>query len=95
MNQQLENQVECTTCTWNKMCVNQPTMTKEQMEEKIKLPDKESGEGKEEKGIFGGLLNVMMFAGKDTECRCCPVFISRLSQGPELTQKIKDIMRGS
>ena len=89
---QIEQQVECTSCQWNKYCIEPPIMTKEEYEEMInKEKDKAKMDG--ESGVYSSLLTALVFGGKDKTCNACPVFIDRLSQGPELSNKIKEIMR--
>ncbi len=93
---QVEQQVECQTCQWNKACIDPPSMTKEEVEAKMaeskpsQDADKESGE----KSIMGSLMSAMFFGSKDRECHVCPVFAERLRSGPELSNQIKEIMKG-
>lgn len=89
-----EAQVQCVTCQWNKYCIEPPSMTKEEVEEKLNkskeevIPE-EGGTGK----LLGGLMTTLFFSGKDLECKVCPVFAQQLRESPELSQKIKDIMK--
>ena len=101
-----EQQVNCTTCTWNKQCIEPPTMTREEIEAKIDgeklLPEPDSlasAEEREEweknsnKSLIGGLMSVMMFSGRDTECRVCPVLAEKLREGPAIPAIIKEYMK--
>ena len=92
----ITQQAECLACPWNKQCVQPPQMTEEEVKARIGLDKNPDSESKEdaEKSLFGGLLNAMMFGGKDKEAPVCPIFANALRAGPELTQKIKDIMQG-
>ncbi len=93
----VEQQVDCMTCQWNKMCVDPPSMTEAEVKEKVEKdrPTSDMGNDKKKRegSMIGSLMTAMMFAGKDKECRACSVFIARLREGPELTTKIKQIMK--
>lgn len=94
MNQSVEQQVECATCTWDKFCIKPPNMTKDEVERNIKeAGDKGKEKGKPNEDIFGSLMGAMMFSGKDKECHACPTFINRLRQSPDLSNNIKRIMK--
>ena len=98
MSTKVEQQVECASCTWDKFCLSPPTMTSEEVESrtKPKPPAERAVEGEEKKdSLLGDMLNIMMFSGKDTECRACPQLISRLREGPELSNYIKSFMQES
>jgi len=88
----LEQQLSCTTCPWNKYCIEPPVMTEEEV--KAQIEKGKEGDDKET-ALFGGLINALVFAGKDREARICPIFAQALRSGPELSQKIKDIMKGN
>lgn len=91
----VEQQIECATCPWDRFCIRPPMMTKEEVEREIKdkmKPDKEDKGG--ESTLFGGLMATMIYGGKDKECPACPVFIEELRKGPELSKKIKELMKG-
>lgn len=86
----VEMQMECSTCQWNKNCIEPPMLSKEEIEKMIReKTDVEDAE----KSMFGGLMTAMMFAGKDQECRVCPVFAKKLAESPELSDRIKEIMK--
>jgi len=77
----------CKDCPWHKMCIEPPSMTEEEI--KQKLGDLE----KEAKDPFASLMGAMIFGGKDRECLACPIFTQRLQESPKLAQKIKEIMQ--
>jgi len=88
----IEQQIECKTCQWNKLCIEPPTMTKEEVEEKTKPPEltkDDKGEGK----LMGSMMSALFFAGRDKECTACSVFIDKLRSEPELSTKIKELMQ--
>ena len=87
---QIEQQVNCHTCQWNKMCVEPPSMTKEEIEKLTKVKEDEPDK---EKALFGGLMTTLVFAGKDSQGKLCPIFAEKLRESPELTNKIKEIMK--
>lgn len=88
---EIKNQVECATCPWNRNCIEPPTMTADDVKGVI---EKQEEGNSSEKRMVGGILATMVFGGKDTECRACPIFIERLRQGPELSGRVKEIMKG-
>ena len=94
MNRSVESQIECVSCTWNKFCVEPPSMTKEEVDKKIEEAKSEVREkGGAEGEMFAGLLSTMMYTGKDSECPACPVFIKRLRESPDLANHIKEYMK--
>ena len=90
-----EQQIDCATCPWNKLCIDPPVMTDEEVKAKIESEqmDKDKSKDDAERSVFTGLLSVLIFSGKDRDCRACPIFIERLREGPELSAKIKQIMK--
>ena len=58
------SQIECTSCPWNKNCIEPPPMTREEIEAKIKEPDKSENLDKPDMGRMcqsfrrGGLIHV-------------------------------------
>ena len=87
----VEQQIECLACPWNKNCIEPPVMTKEEVEAKMEeiKPTKEEGEGK----LLGGMMSILFFGGKDREAIVCPTFANVLRSSPDLSQRIKAIMR--
>jgi len=71
-------------------------MTEEQVKAEIGIGKKPDSESKEEAeaSLFKGMLSAVMYGGKDKEAPVCPIFASALRAGPELSQRIKDIMQG-
>ena len=98
MNTKVEQQVECSTCPWDKFCIQPPSMTEEQVEAEIKKDrggnDPEDPKAREG-AMIGGIMSALMFAGKDRECRACTTFITKLREGPELSNRIRAIMQES
>ncbi len=97
MNTKVEQQVECSTCQWDKFCLKPPTMTEAEVKDKVSFKgekptdpdDKEAAN----KSMFGDILNMVVYAGKDKDCIACPTFIARLREGPELSNRIKALMQ--
>lgn len=88
----------CATCPWNRPCITPPTMTKRDIEQRVKEmaapgPMAELGDAKS--NPLGGLLGALMFAGKDTAAQVCPVFVLRLSSedGRAIADGIRNKMR--
>lgn len=92
----LEQQLSCSTCPWNRNCVSPPTMTEEEVNKEIGIDEKPDVSSKEaaEQSLFTGMFKAMVYAGKDKEAPVCPVFARALREGPEISQKIKEIMQG-
>ena len=90
----VEQQIECTTCPWNKNCIEPPTMTEDEVKAKMEEAGPKQGMDREEgeKSMMSGMLTAMFFGGKDTEAKVCPVFANALRKSPELSEKIKAIM---
>ena len=84
-----EEQIDCATCQWNKNCIEPPTMTREEIEERVKESVDEDGD----KGLMKGLLATMMFVGRDTQATICPIFANKLNESAELSNKIKELMK--
>ena len=93
----VEQQVECLSCQWNKNCVEPPTMTKLEVEGKMAEMQPKPGATQEDSGkaLFRGLTSALIFGGRDTQAQVCPTFANALRSGPELSQQIKSIMKGS
>ena len=94
----VEQQLSCRTCQWNKLCIEPPTMTAEEVYKKIhdEDPMQELKPDDDVKKVDGSLmsemLNAMFYSGKDTECHVCPVFAAKLMESPELSNKIRQFM---
>lgn len=93
----MEQQVECATCPWNRNCIEPPVMTKEEVESKLEENRPKAGmdEKDAEGSLISGLMGAMFFSGKDREAIVCPVFANALRSGPEISQHIKAIMKGT
>ena len=92
--EELEKQLPCRSCSWNKNCIDPPAMTKEEVDGKIKsMLDKKVEEESKGGGLVGGMLATLMLAGKDVECIGCPIFIIRLRQSPKLALEIRKLMQ--
>lgn len=90
----VEQQVECVNCTWDKLCIKLPSMTEEEVEAKMKPPElAEADMDKAEAKVVSGVMMAIFYGGKDRECPACPVFIEKLRERPDLSNKIKEIMK--
>lgn len=91
----VEQQLSCAACPWNKHCIEPPRMTAEEVEMKIGLDvDNEPISKEKSTGVlFSSLMSAMVYAGRDKEAPVCPVFANKLRESPELSQRIKDIMK--
>jgi hypothetical protein len=84
----------CSTCRWDTFCLEPPTMTKADIDAKVKESMKplDADDDKKDSGIFGGLLTGLMYAGKDTQAKLCPVLAARL-RDPILGKSLVDAIR--
>lgn len=95
----------CSTCPWDRFCINPPGMTKDQVDgqmadamaqsnaaaEAAKAQGKEAGAG----ALAGVLMTALTFAGKDSLGMMCPVFVVRLrsSEGRHLADGVRAQMK--
>ncbi len=90
-------EVICTTCPWDRLCVQPPSMSSQDIERltrEAEAKDRESDpEGK--KMPAGMLMTLIAFAGKDTAGQLCPVFALRLRgpDGRQVADSIRVTMR--
>lgn len=80
--------LECKDCSWNKFCIEPPTMSKEEVDRTIKNAE---NEGKEDP--MSSIMAMLFFGGKERQCNVCPVFANRLKTSEKLVRAIKDIMK--
>lgn len=87
----VEPEYICQTCPWDRLCINPPAMTRGEVE--AKMPRK-NGEPIADKDVTKSLLDVILFAGKDTQAQVCPVLAVRLrsAEGKEVADTIRSIM---
>lgn len=86
----VEAMVNCQTCPWDQFCIRPPSMTREEIDERME----EMGKGDEpDRAVFGTLLGAIVFGGKDAECSVCPVFAQRLKESPTLATRIREMMQ--
>jgi len=67
----------CSTCPWDRLCINPPTFSRSEVEEKTRPPDEDVDI--RSKDFMKSLMNVVIFAGKDTDAKICPVLAVTLS----------------
>jgi hypothetical protein len=94
----------CMTCPWDRFCITPPTMTRDEIDQRMNAEtekDKKHAAEAEARGEkasmpVGSLLSVLVFAGKDTSAQVCPVLAMRLrtSDGRAVVDLIKTHMQG-
>ena len=89
--ERLEQQVECSSCNWNKQCILPPSMTREEVEAKINEA-KEPEDGSPP-NAFKAMMLVSIFGTKDMEAHVCPVFADELRKSAEMSNEIKELMK--
>lgn len=73
----------CATCPWDRLCVEPPQMSSQDVQRHIDGAVRKASQQDPESGSpLTGLLATMIFSGKDSVGRLCPVFTLRL-QGPD------------
>ncbi len=97
MNTRVEQQVECASCPWDKLCIRPPSMTEAEVKEKMERerPSNPNDPKAEDGALLGSMLSAIFFAGKDRECIACTAFITKLRENPELSNRIRAIMQES
>lgn len=73
----------CSTCPWDRHCVNPPTVSRAEVEAKTAPPaglDAEDA-GQATKALVRGLLDLVIYVGKDRQLEACPVLAAELA-GP-------------
>lgn len=95
VNQEVEQQIECVACPWNKQCIEPPMMTEEEVKAKMDegKPEASMSQEEAEGKLMGGIVSALFFVGKDTEARICKVFANALRKSPDISNQIKAIMQ--
>ena len=89
----------CTTCPWDRLCVEPPKSTREDVDREVakaKAEDEKSMAVPGAKGMpVATLLTAMMFSGKDRTGEMCPVFSLRLrsAEGRQIADSIRALMQ--
>jgi len=88
----IENQVKCAVCGWDKLCLRPPRTTEAEAARRTdELVAKAKAEGKDPLVI--GLMSTVMMSGDIGTCPACPVFIERIQAGPKLSNMVRKIMK--
>lgn len=96
--------VLCAICPWDRYCVTPPTMTRADIDQRLKEADAQD-KAREADAVVGGkpaampvhsLMTALVFAGRDTQAGICPVFALRLRTGGgrRIADAIKSQMQG-
>lgn len=88
-------EVICATCPWDRLCVEPPALTPEQVKQQI--AEAEATDKTERPGAMpmGALMTALVIGGRDTSGKMCPVFSLRL-RGPDgrtIADGIRNTMR--
>lgn len=83
----------CTTCPWDRLCVQPPTMTSAEVEQKIAAAE-EKDKARDPNALPAGMLmTVMALAGRDSAGALCPVFSMRLRSDRSVADTIRTAMQ--
>lgn len=87
----------CAMCPWDRLCVQPPTMSSQEIDRQIKDAEAaDEARDPERKGVPAGMLmTALVFAGKDSSGALCPVFALRLRgpDGRQASDGIRTLMR--
>jgi hypothetical protein len=91
----------CTTCPWDRNCVNPPAMTSAEVEQRMK-EESAKDEAKIKANPSGGgmpvgtLMAALVYGGKDTAVQACPVLGIRLrtGDGRKIAETVRGLMQG-
>jgi len=83
----------CATCPWDRLCIQPPTMTTAQVQQKIEEAKREDA-AKDPRGMPAGMLvTALAYAGKDSTGQMCPVFSMRLRSDRRVADAVRETMR--
>jgi len=87
--------VLCATCPWDRLCVQPPSMTRQEIDRQIDEAKQKDAKEDSDKMPVGALLTAVMIGGRDTTGQMCPVFALRLRgpDGRQLADGIRALMR--
>lgn len=83
----------CATCPWDRLCVEPPDMTAAEIDRKIKEAEAKDRLRDPNAVPAGMLMTAMVFAGKDTAGKLCPVFSLRLREDRAVADVLRTAMR--
>lgn len=85
----------CSTCPWDRLCIEPPSMTRAEVAEKTAVPKVEDGQSMTDKVLTNSIINLLAFAGKDQSATVCPVLAVRLrtNDGKHVADTIRSIMQ--
>ena len=91
----------CATCPWDRYCINPPSMTRDDVDKRMKeaqaKDEVKAAAGNDKSGgvPINTILNIVTFASKDMEAMVCPVFALRLrsSDGRAIVDTMKASMK--
>lgn len=74
----------CATCPWDRLCVEPPQVSNQEIQRHLDAAmAKDKEQDPQQRGMpVGSIMTALVFAGRDTSGRLCPVFASRL-RGPD------------
>lgn len=89
----------CMTCPWDRFCLTPPSMSAQEIDQHIadaKRMDAEAAAKDPQKPLpIGTLVTTMVFAGRDTQAKLCPVLAMRLKlpEGRTVVDLVKQRMQ--
>lgn len=95
LNDGVDPKLICATCPWDRFCIIPPAMTKAEVDKAIS--EVQEGASKTDKNAVpvGALLATLVFSGRDTNAKICPVLSNglRLPEGKNIAEGLKQIMK--
>lgn len=89
----------CMTCPWDRFCIRPPTMTSDEIRQRMddaERKDRERKQAGEQQGMpVGMLLTALTMGGRDRMAEVCPVFALKLrtADGRQIVDTIKSRMQ--
>lgn len=88
--------VLCATCPWDRLCVSPPSMSRQDVDSRIKAEAEKDKARRPGEMPINTLLTALVVAGNATTGEQCPVFSLRLRgpDGRQIADAIRTHMRG-
>lgn len=90
----------CTTCPWDRNCINPPTMTRDDVEQKSResmaRAEAQGPDPTGERTAAAVIMTAIALGGQDTSSQVCPVFALRLRSGDgrKIAETVRGLMQG-
>ena len=86
-------EVICATCPWDRLCVHPPTMTTQQVDQRIEQTASVVDGRSDRERAAALIVAASVFGGKDMVGAVCPVLALRLRDDRQVSDGIRGMMR--